>query len=629
MSATPPPPRRPAVVAGDWPLTTLLAANLAWTTLCLGGFRPETMVVTCALNALLVALACVRAAQGGGRPWNRAAWWPVPFLVYALVNTLWLSPVGWLAWREWLLWAQMALVFVVALHFGRTRAQTIFLAGSIVAIAVVASAMALYQRFGDTEWLMLGRRQFVQFAGRSSGSFGIPNSFAGLLELVLLPSIAVAVARRVSVPVRVIAAALAGLFGCAIILTVSRGAMLGLGAALLLWPIMAGQNWRKKIAGAVLAFAAIGSVAVALYQTVPAVQQRLEPLLAGKWEPSRPILWRAGWQIFQEHAWLGSGAASFNTAFERHRPPGFRDEPLWTHNDYLNTLSDYGAVGFALFVAAGAALLWLAWRARSSRENEESPLPQPALRLGAWLGSVAFAVHLLVDFHLKIPALALTFATIMGLSMREPGASGPPATNPPSPRVRWSWLALGAALALGATTHGVRVYHAEALRFRARRAIDDYAARGKGELPQIVANAQRDLTRAVSRSPANAQAWADLSYAFALQAYLNPKAVIALGVEAERSAREALGRARDVPEFWLRLGVALDMQARQAEAEPCFTNCLQLAPNASHFWFSYAHRLASDPRDRERALEAVARCLELDPYSAAAAGLRQQLLGRR
>ena len=620
---------RTVATATEWALTALLAANLAWTTLCLGGFRPETMVVTCALNALLAALACLRAAQGGGRPWNRAVWWPVPFLVFALVNTLWLSPVGWLAWREWMLWAQMALVFVVALHFGRARAQTIFLAGTVVVIAVAASAMALYQRCVDPEWLMLGRRQFIQFVGRSSGSFGIPNSFAGLLELVLLPALAVVAARRASVSVRLIAAALAGLFGCALVLTVSRGAMLGVGAALLLWPIVAGRNWKNKIVGAVATVAAVAAIAVTLYHTVPAVRQRLEPVLAGKLEPSRPILWRAGWEIFRGHAWLGSGAASFNTEFERHRPPGFRDEPLWAHNDYLNTLSDYGAAGFALFFAAGVALLWLAWRARSGRESEGFPAAFRALQLGAWLGVVAFAVHLLVDFHLKIPALALTLATIMGLLLREPDASEPPATNPPSPPMRWSWLALGVLLALGATTDGVRVYHAEALRFRARWAIDDYAARGKGELPQIVANAQRDFARAVSESPGNAQAWADLSYAFALQAYLNPKAVIALGVEAERSAREALRRARDVPEFWLRLGVALDMQARQAEAEPCFTNCLQLAPNASHFWFSYAHRLASDPRDAKRALEAVARCLELDPSNGAATGLQQQLLGRR
>lgn len=32
----------------------MLAANLAWTTLCLGGYRPETMIVTSALTGALL-----------------------------------------------------------------------------------------------------------------------------------------------------------------------------------------------------------------------------------------------------------------------------------------------------------------------------------------------------------------------------------------------------------------------------------------------------------------------------------------------------------------------------------------------------------------------------------------------
>ena len=45
--------------------------------------------------------------------------------------------------------------------------------------------MAIYQRVSDPHWIMLGRTQAAQFWGRSSGMFGIPNSFAGLLELMI------------------------------------------------------------------------------------------------------------------------------------------------------------------------------------------------------------------------------------------------------------------------------------------------------------------------------------------------------------------------------------------------------------------------------------------------------------
>src|SRR5258707_1369527 len=40
----------------EWAQVALLAANLAWTTLCLGGYRPETMGVTSWLTGLFLIL---------------------------------------------------------------------------------------------------------------------------------------------------------------------------------------------------------------------------------------------------------------------------------------------------------------------------------------------------------------------------------------------------------------------------------------------------------------------------------------------------------------------------------------------------------------------------------------------
>ena len=87
--------------------------------------------------------------------------------------------------------------------------------------------------------------------------------------------------------------------------------------------------------------------------------------------------------------------------FEPYRPIGYRDEPVYAHGDYINTLSDYGAVGFILlFTAVGV----IGWRCACSRGLAGA---RPA-----FTGLVAFAFHLVVDFHLKIPALAMTFAAI-------------------------------------------------------------------------------------------------------------------------------------------------------------------------------------------------------------------------
>jgi hypothetical protein len=45
----------------EWTQTALLSGNLVWTTLCLGGYRPETMVVSWGLTGLLLTVHLLAA----------------------------------------------------------------------------------------------------------------------------------------------------------------------------------------------------------------------------------------------------------------------------------------------------------------------------------------------------------------------------------------------------------------------------------------------------------------------------------------------------------------------------------------------------------------------------------------
>jgi hypothetical protein len=133
-------------------------------------------------------------------------------------------------------------------------------------------------------------------------------------------------------------------------------------------------------------------------------------------------------------------------------------DPVYSHCDYLNTLADYGVVGFALFFGPVAYIGW-----RTSRAS--------GLAAAAWTGLLAFFLHLLVDFHLKIPALAMIVATISALVVREawPGGGGARRGRPvplgPFPRRRW--CAAVAVLVL-AVFFVAPKYEAEKLRWAAR-----------------------------------------------------------------------------------------------------------------------------------------------------------------
>src|SRR5687768_11778939 len=92
---------RARATSWEWAQLALLAVNFGWTTCCLGGYRPETLVVTSGLTG---ALLCVHflarffsPSAAGIQPWS---WLGLPFLGYAAVNVVTVSPVPWLGWLD-------------------------------------------------------------------------------------------------------------------------------------------------------------------------------------------------------------------------------------------------------------------------------------------------------------------------------------------------------------------------------------------------------------------------------------------------------------------------------------------------------------------------------------------------
>jgi O-antigen ligase len=610
-------------------LIAALAGTFAATTLCLGGATAGIMVwASAAVFGLAIAAVVLwrlgRLGEALHLHWGVLL--PLPFLAYALASTCWLAPAGWLAWREWLLWFQMWLIFAVVLHFGRGRGGTWILVGVFVGLGLVGIGMAAYQRFADPTWMMLGRTQALQFRGRSAGMFGIPGSLAGLLGLMIPACLCLISTRAAQPAAKVFLGWLALLFFFALVLTGSRGGWISTGIALLLWPLLTKGDWRRKVAGSVI----VGVAAVlgiwALYTWSPYARERIQPFLEGKFEITRPIIWKAGVQLWRDQPWLGTGAASYNVRFDEYRPRGFRDEPLWAHNDYLNTLSDYGLVGFALWFGAGAGLLGMGWSAVRAARREASARAAIFLRakwkLGIWLGLVAYSVHLAVDFHTKIPALAFAAAIAAGLLVRD---------DPRRLRILPAWTGwLAAAVALlavaGAWHRAWPLYRAEALRAEARRSIDRFAIRQQGDLPAILAAARREFTRAVRIDPCNGQAWADLAYATVYSVQYNRPAAPSLGRFAELAADRALALCPVNAEFWVRKAAALEVQRGRPETEDCYLRALELAPHSRMPWLAYARFLSQVPGRRDDARRALETCLALDPYFPATDSLRQQLL---
>jgi O-antigen ligase len=613
-------PRPPAAKAGfERARVALLAADIAWTTLCLGGFMPGPKVVMIILTGALVAVHLADPSRRG-RP-HPAGWLFIPFLAYAAANLACVTPVRWIGWFDWLNWAQMVAVFWIVLNAVESPGCRRFLCALLVALGLVAAAMAGYQHFVDPHWMMLGRHQLPQFIGRATGPFGIPNSLGVFMALLIPPVGAVAFGRGRPAALRILFAGALCAISAGFVLAISRGAWIALAGAFALRPLLTpGASVGRRL-GAALAAVCLAAAAVALlYNTYPLMRERADQFVRDVGERSRPIIWRGTWRIFEAHPVLGGGAGAFDVLFEKYRPEGFRDEPVYSHSDYLNTLADYGVVGFALFFGPVAFLAW-----RTSRVS--------GLAAAAWTGLLAFFLHLGVDFHLKIPALAMIVATVSALVVQEawPRKPAPAGGDPARSRLSLTAAWCGAAAVLGfAVLCAAPKYEAEKFRWAARETIDKMAASGvdvSGQRDAMTA-VRKGFDRAVSLDPMDAQAWSDRAYADSLWSHVEPARTVELGLEAERDADKAIAICPIYAEFWVRQGAGLDMQYRWIEGGNSFARALQIAPVRADIWYYEAYHLSLKRTEIGPAMAAADLSLRLDPGFLFAQVLRQRLANR-
>jgi O-antigen ligase len=599
--------------------TALLAANLVWTTLCLGGFTPGSRVAMAVLTALLIAVHFGDPLRGLRA--HPAGWLFLPFLAYGAANAAWITPTHWLGWTDWLNWAQAVAVFWVVLNGIEAPVCRRALCIVLVSLGVASALLAGYQHFLRPSWIMLGRTQSAQYLGRSSGPFGIPNSLGIFMALLIPPvgALAFTPGRRLSLRVSctVALAALAAGF----VLAISRGAWVAFIAALALRLLLApGRSYARRLGGAAAVVGTAIAAALVLYLSFPLMRVRVGQLVTDAGEKSRPIVWRGAWKIFEAHPVFGAGAGSYDALFEAYRPVGFRNDPVYAHCDYLNTLCDYGSVGF-LLLFGGAGLV--AWKCAGAR----------GLAGAAFTGLLAFALHLFVDFDLKIPALAMIFASVSALVTAEawPAVLG----DRPRPSALTGLSRAGVLVAAAAwlwITFAwiVPKYRGDESRRAAREKIDTWANTG-AEIPrerQALAGVREGLSRAVALDPSNAQAWSDKAYADSLWALANPGMTVDLGRDVEREAARAVDLCPIVAEYWIRRSSGLDMQYRWVEGGDCLVHALLLAPNRADVWYYQAYHLSLAPNEVGPALAATDICLRLDPGFLLAQVLRQRLGGR-
>ncbi|MEQ8767959.1 MAG: O-antigen ligase family protein [Planctomycetota bacterium] len=231
-----------------------------------------------------------------------------------------------------------------------------------------------------------------------AGWFANPNHGAGAL-LLTLPAAAIAMARRrASRGRRLVFGGAMSLQIIALFATGSAGALISLAvaAAWVVAVVLADRDRRIPIA------TLSGVVLAGLLLLIASGQGELADRLAFRWS-----VWWEALRVVPDFPVTGTGAGSFATAFSAYQTRAANLSFGHPESDWVLLLVELGAGGFLLMIGLAALLAH-----RCAKHLESS-------RRSALAGAVsclALLLHGAVDINLHVPANALAFAFLCGLT---------------------------------------------------------------------------------------------------------------------------------------------------------------------------------------------------------------------
>jgi O-antigen ligase len=350
--------------------------------------------------------------------WPPVCWAVIAFTLYAGVRYV-TSDVEYAARQEVLQVLLYALVFFAVLNNLHRQESTQIISFTVVFLAMVLASYAIYQYLVDSNrvWHVL-----KPYSGRSSGTFISPNHLGCFLELALPLGLAYTVMGRVRTLSKVFLGYASLVIVVGIATTQSRGAWVATAIALAIFFAVLFLNGTYRLPSLVFLVLLVGAVVLFLPRNY-SVENRIKQLLQAKnvERDVRYILWKPALAIWRENPWWGVGPAHFDIRFRQHRPESVQLRPDRVHNDYLNTLADWGVMGTALVTSAWVLVgigAWKTWRFVRRTPGDlgtKRTSNKFAFVLGATMALAAILVHSLFDFNMHVPANALLTVVIIAL----------------------------------------------------------------------------------------------------------------------------------------------------------------------------------------------------------------------
>jgi len=335
----------------------------------------------------------------------------------------------------------------------------------------------------------------------------------------------------------------------------------------------------------------------------PQAQSRIQETFADSTQEGgrfRLYLAKSAIQMWQDHFWLGVGPAHFDYRFGAYRPVEVQARPGFVHNDYVNTLADWGTGGAILIATATLLLFFGVIKTWKFVRPEPSDLGvkqsnRSAFVFGATIGLVAIMVHSFSDFNMHIPANAILAVSLMALLSGHiryaterywirPGVLG---------KILATLVGAAALFYLGKQGLGrAREYvwldqagrHRLTLQAKSesiRKIKDTESARTETlqEISNLTGRYLQALHRAISVEPMNPLTVYELAESLRLLSWQGQSDYQTLATEAMDWFRRGVLLNRYDAYNYMRIGMCLDHLGRHAEAAPFYEEAVKRDPN--------------------------------------------------
>lgn len=350
--------------------------------------------------------------------WTPVCWGVLAFASYAVFKYL-QSDIEYVARTEFIqILFYMALFFVILNNLHKRRAVTTVLA-ILLTLGTLISIYAIYQYMTRSETVLVFAKP-VQYAGRASGTYVCPNHLAGFLTMLMPVGISLLLSGRISYIARILVGYSVLMMTAGLVVTVSRAGWLSAAAGVFFVVVALLHKRRFWLPVTVIAIVLI-FIGFYLYSHSFTAKKRVEENRLFVPDENRRILyWRGAIDIFKQSPLFGVGPGHYDYRYRQVRQPlnVAQGRPGWVHNDYLNTLVDYGIVGLVIVMSTLAVLAYTAiqsWNSVKRRIESGKTSNKGAIMLGVAGGLIGLAVHSFFDFNMHIPANAAIAVALMAI----------------------------------------------------------------------------------------------------------------------------------------------------------------------------------------------------------------------